>query len=212
MEARSHARPSSPDSPERPGRSRRNETRRRARPREEAAPRATPAGQNRPPSALHPLPVRAQILYAAKFARTRSDPLRYSIPPAGRERVGQPIVFPIFRLGGLHPARQMCHDPLSGAGWSRLAARRAHNPKVGGSNPPPATNIEGRHSRREVPVFFFLFPVPIHSRMVRRSPCSVTCKSPRPAPGVGTTCSIRSADGYSPDPRPSGSRPPSAAA
>ena len=25
------------------------------------------------------------------------------------------------------------------AGWSSLEARRAHNPKVGGSNPPPAT-------------------------------------------------------------------------
>jgi hypothetical protein len=30
--------------------------------------------------------------------------------------------------------------PLSsGAGWSSLAARRAHNPKVAGSNPAPAT-------------------------------------------------------------------------
>jgi hypothetical protein len=30
------------------------------------------------------------------------------------------------------------------AGWSSLVARWAHNPKVGGSNPPPATNkIEG---------------------------------------------------------------------
>jgi hypothetical protein len=29
---------------------------------------------------------------------------------------------------------------LSGAGWSSLAARRAHNPKVVGSNPTPATN------------------------------------------------------------------------
>ena len=28
----------------------------------------------------------------------------------------------------------------SGAGWSSLAARRAHNPKVVGSNPTPATN------------------------------------------------------------------------
>jgi hypothetical protein len=28
----------------------------------------------------------------------------------------------------------------SGAGWSSLAARRAHNPKVAGSNPAPATN------------------------------------------------------------------------
>ncbi len=28
---------------------------------------------------------------------------------------------------------------LAGAGWSSLAARRAHNPKVAGSNPAPAT-------------------------------------------------------------------------
>ena len=28
----------------------------------------------------------------------------------------------------------------SDAGWSSLAARRAHNPKVVGSNPAPATN------------------------------------------------------------------------
>jgi hypothetical protein len=27
------------------------------------------------------------------------------------------------------------------AGWSSLVARWAHNPKVGGSNPPPATNL-----------------------------------------------------------------------
>ena len=30
---------------------------------------------------------------------------------------------------------------LTGAGWSSLAARRAHNPKVVGSNPTPATNL-----------------------------------------------------------------------
>ena len=28
------------------------------------------------------------------------------------------------------------------AGWSSLVARWAHNPKVGGSNPPPATNFK----------------------------------------------------------------------
>ena len=28
------------------------------------------------------------------------------------------------------------------AGWSSLAARRAHNPKVAGSNPAPATNFQ----------------------------------------------------------------------
>lgn len=31
---------------------------------------------------------------------------------------------------------------LSGAGWSSQAARRAHNPKVVGSNPTPATNFK----------------------------------------------------------------------
>src|SRR5215472_10316271 len=31
-----------------------------------------------------------------------------------------------------------CYDQI--AGWSSLVARWAHNPKVGGSNPPPATN------------------------------------------------------------------------
>jgi ribosome maturation factor RimP len=29
------------------------------------------------------------------------------------------------------------------AGWSSLAARRAHNPKVVGSNPAPATSFQG---------------------------------------------------------------------
>jgi hypothetical protein len=32
-----------------------------------------------------------------------------------------------------------CYDDY--AGWSSLVARWAHNPKVGGSNPPPATKI-----------------------------------------------------------------------
>ena len=31
---------------------------------------------------------------------------------------------------------------IIGAGWSSLVARRAHNPKVVGSNPAPATNFE----------------------------------------------------------------------
>jgi hypothetical protein len=32
-----------------------------------------------------------------------------------------------------------CYD--DSAGWSSLVARWAHNPKVGGSNPPPATKL-----------------------------------------------------------------------
>src|ERR1043165_8934092 len=35
-----------------------------------------------------------------------------------------------------------CYDDF--AGWSSLVARWAHNPKVGGSNPPPATNLFNR--------------------------------------------------------------------
>ena len=32
------------------------------------------------------------------------------------------------------------------AGWSSLVARRAHNPKVAGSNPAPATNAKDPHA------------------------------------------------------------------
>ena len=46
----------------------------------------------------------------------------------------------------LHPR---CYD--FPAGWSSLVARWAHNPKVGGSNPPPATNelLESKQVKRE---------------------------------------------------------------
>ena len=43
------------------------------------------------------------------------------------------------------------------AGWSSLVARRAHNPKVVGSNPAPATNIArllALHLRPLVRAFF----------------------------------------------------------
>jgi hypothetical protein len=38
------------------------------------------------------------------------------------------------------PLISRCYD--FSAGWSSLVARWAHNPKVGGSNPPPATTYE----------------------------------------------------------------------
>src|SRR5450755_569068 len=40
------------------------------------------------------------------------------------------------KFDGIPPG---CYDRT--AGWSSLVARWAHNPKVGGSNPPPATNF-----------------------------------------------------------------------
>src|SRR3990167_1222910 len=42
---------------------------------------------------------------------------------------------------------------MAGAGWSSLVARRAHNPKVVGSNPAPAT----RYSKRPLNRVAFLF-------------------------------------------------------
>jgi hypothetical protein len=49
----------------------------------------------------------------------------------------------------------------TGAGWSSLAARRAHNPKVVGSNPTPATNLH-RYRRIAPP-------------LARRPPPSILC-------------------------------------
>ena len=40
------------------------------------------------------------------------------------------------------------------AGWSSLVARWAHNPKVGGSNPPPATNIRNNLGELAIEVPF----------------------------------------------------------
>ena len=56
-----------------------------------------------------------------------------------------------------------CYD--SCAGWSSLVARWAHNPKVGGSNPPPATKTSfasscyDHPSKRSLPPSIFLLGV-----------------------------------------------------
>ncbi len=41
------------------------------------------------------------------------------------------------------------------AGWSSLAARRAHNPEVAGSNPAPATTEHEERRLEEPPLFVF---------------------------------------------------------
>ena len=52
-------------------------------------------------------------------------------------------VFVFFFARGLGKAalclRGVCPEPFSSAGWSSLVARQAHNLKVVGSNPTPAT-------------------------------------------------------------------------
>ena len=40
------------------------------------------------------------------------------------------------------------------AGWSSLAARRAHNPKVAGSNPAPATNYLKTFNSHKNPISY----------------------------------------------------------
>ena len=53
----------------------------------------------------------------------------------------------ITEWGAFDPLVIDCYH--NGAGWSSLVARWAHNPKVGGSNPPPAT-ITGQRSRSQL--------------------------------------------------------------
>lgn len=48
----------------------------------------------------------------------------------------------IFRLVRLDFIANYVIVFVSDAGWSSLAARRAHNPKVTGSNPVPATKFQ----------------------------------------------------------------------
>ena len=54
-----------------------------------------------------------------------------------------------FRQAVRESATTRSATTAAGAGWSSLVARRAHNPKVGGSNPPPATiESAGQRPRR----------------------------------------------------------------
>ena len=66
--------------------------------------------------------------------------------------LGRQARYKILQLpvgGGLgllnNPRGRIIH--FTDAGWSSLAARRAHNPKVTGSNPVPATRLEAVDSK-----------------------------------------------------------------
>ena len=47
-----------------------------------------------------------------------------------------------FSFSGIFLKRKTYHIQYNIAGWSSLEARRAHNPKVVGSNPAPATRTK----------------------------------------------------------------------
>ena len=53
----------------------------------------------------------------------------------------------------------MFERALHSAGWSSLVARRAHNPKVVGSNPAPATKCYSRSEVSYSGLFLFVFRV-----------------------------------------------------
>jgi hypothetical protein len=56
---------------------------------------------------------------------------------------------------GLTLLHHNCYD--FSAGWSSLVARWAHNPKVGGSNPPPATKWGCWPKRLVTPSVFVVY-------------------------------------------------------
>jgi hypothetical protein len=61
--------------------------------------------------------------------------------------------------------------PVSAAGWSSLVARWAHNPKVEGSNPSPATKeIKGLRRAAQPRFLFCARSVPVRIRPGRRKP------------------------------------------
>src|SRR5690606_26542512 len=90
-------------------------------------------------------------------AGTRVEPDHDLVPAGVRHAVGRvtcgvacgrgAAVMDVWRyihrtiIPGLHSNRPIVIIHFSAAGWSSLAARRAHNPKVAGSNPAPATSF-----------------------------------------------------------------------
>src|SRR6202021_2963862 len=82
---------------------------------------------------------RCAIFHATERPRTMPAPAVGNAFPAGD--AVSPSCIAIFSYAALFrfdDGRSRCYDQT--AGWSSLVARWAHNPKVGGSNPPPATN------------------------------------------------------------------------
>jgi len=112
----------------------------------------SPSPDHRSPRSLITEPVDATTWWPWRGARTRSH------PELGREnpqrpwycvsrhgRVGRRQVFPSTHTASTpHNKQQTRHTH---AGWSSPVARQAHNLKVTGSNPVPATSFTERRNR-----------------------------------------------------------------
>ena len=128
------------------------QTRLRSRPTARPPPPPPPPPQAADPASPPPPPPTAQTLWVRRWPALR-------------------------RAGDPGPPRRWCTDPCRmvffAAGWSSLVARRAHNPKVGGSNPPPATkrsSSEGRDRHVVAPLCRVLPDVPPGESWERSSP------------------------------------------
>ena len=76
-------------------------------------------------------------------------------PLGGEAAAGTPHPLPeAARRPGRRPPQAARRSPRDPARGGAAAARWAHNPKVGGSNPPPATRRKCRH--RQVPALLYL--------------------------------------------------------
>ena len=73
------------------------------------------------------------------------------LKPATVANRGNKKIFSVQSLDSLRPMSRMAP---SDAGWSSLVARRAHNPKVVGSNPAPATSLKTVERTCPSAVFF----------------------------------------------------------
>jgi hypothetical protein len=93
---------------------------------------------------------------AASLATPDSQPI--TSPSIKAKRLNQNRFYPDLRLTAQRSSVECRHTD---AGWSSLVARRAHNPKVVGSNPAPATKHQKRLLER---VAFFVRAENTHCR------------------------------------------------
>ena len=84
----------------------------------------------------------------------------------------RPLMICSIGASPFDPASPRCYD--FSAGWSSLVARWAHNPKVGGSNPPPATNLFSQLQafRLQAPARFALTLLTTAQQLARALPVS----------------------------------------
>ena len=80
----------------------------------------------------------------------------------GTEENGEPKIKCAALLDRIHPQDYISFSRYDmsphGAGWSSSVARRAHNPKVVGSNPAPATKKIKPLEEILLKAFFFFLP------------------------------------------------------